>query len=429
MFHLGWFVSEAIQGWGTPDFDTSYGWANPALHQDMARKLEAACFDYVLLEDSSAIPNEYAGSRAVYLSETVHAPKFDPVVVATFMAAATSKLGIIPTLTTTFYPPFILARMTQTFDLLTGGRGGWNIVTSSSDLAAQNFGQPSLPEHDDRYDIADEYLELCKKLWASWEPDAVKADIATGVFADHTKVHEVNFSGANYQVRGPLNVPPSAQQRPVLAQAGNSPRGRAFAAKFADVVLTPVTYPPAIKAYRDDVRRLAIEAGRDPDEVKVMALASPRIFDTEAEVKEYRDYLNKVPDRLVISWLAQASAITGIDLAQFPIDEPLPDYVQTNGSRGTLDWLRSGNATIRQIGLRMARLTTTEPMVGTADQIAAEMEEVMNLVGGDGFLIRGPLTPKNVNNVCNKLVPALQSRGIVRTSYGADTLRGHLTEF
>jgi len=174
---------------------------------------------------------------------------------------------------------------------------------------------------------------------------------------------------------------------------------------------------------------LRYDAARDPDEVKVMPLAFPHVFDTEAEVKEYRKYLDKVPDRVVVAWIAQTSAITGIDLAQFPIDEPLPEHVQSNGSRGTLDWLRSGNATIRQIGLRMGRVTTEEPMIGTPDQVAAEMQEVMDFVGGDGFLVSGPLTPKYVRAVCDKLVPALQSRGIVRTSYAADPLRGHLNEF
>ncbi|CAN7556496.1 NtaA/DmoA family FMN-dependent monooxygenase [Phenylobacterium sp. LjRoot225] len=429
MFHLGWFLYEAVQGWGTPEYDASYGWATPKLHQDMARRLEAAGFDFILLEDSSAIPNEYAGSRDIYLSETVHAPKFDPPVMASYMAAATSRIGIVPTMATTFYPPFILARQAQTLDLMSGGRLGWNIVTSSSDLAARNFGQAALPEHDERYDVADEYLDVCKRLWSSWEPGAVLADIESGVFADHTKVREIDHRGAHYSVLGPLNVPPSPQGRPVLAQAGNSPRGRRFAAQHADIVLTPVNHPDGIKAFRDDIRRLAVEAGRNPDDVKVMALAFPRICEDQAAVADYRAYLKAVPDRLTRAWVAQVSAITGLDLSRYELDEPLPDSVQTNGSRGTLDWLRRDRATVRQIGLRLARLTPEEPMIGTAEQIAAEMAEVMAYVGGDGFLISGPLTPRNVARVADQLVPALQKLGVTREAYSHETLRGNLLAF
>lgn len=429
MFHLGWLVYEAVQGWGTPEYDSGYGWANPQLHQDMARQLEAAGFDFILLEDLSAIPDIYEESRRVYLREAIHAPKFDPAVVAAMMAAATSRIGIVPTLTTSFYPPFLLARQTQTLDLLSGGRAGWNIVTSSSDRAARNFGLPGLPEHDDRYDIADEYLDVCKQLWGSWEPDAVLTDTASGAFADHTKVHEINFKGLNYSVLGPLNVPASAQGRPVLAQAGASPRGREFAAKHADIVLTPVNYPPAIKAFRDDIRRLAINAGRDPDAIKVMALAFPQICRDEAEAKAVRATIADMPANRLEGWIAQISAITGIDLAQYDLDQPLPPQVNTEGSRGTLDWLRSDGATIRQMGLRMARRTADTPMIGTAAQVADDMAAVMEQVGGDGFLIGGPLTPANVARVADALVPALQARGLVRSSYAGTTLRDHLGEF
>ena len=429
MFHLGWFLYEAVQGWGTPEYDPAYRWDRPDLHQAMARKLEAAGFDFILLEDTSIVPDTYGGSRESYLKHAVHGPKFDPAVMAGLMAAATSRIGIVPTLTTSFYPPFLLARLTQTLDLMSGGRIGWNVVTSSSDAAALNFGMDGLPEHDTRYDMADEFVAVCDALWRSWAPDAVRADVAAGVFTDHTRVHQIDFAGEWYKVKGPLNVPPSAQGRPVLAQAGASPRGRRFAAKHADIVLTPVNYPPAIKEFRDDIRRLAAEQGRDPDTIKVMAQAFPHICADADDVARFRGWLEQVPDGIVTAWLAQVSAITGIDLAQYELDQPLPDHVQTNGSRGTLDWLRSGGATVRQIGLRLARLTPDTPMIGTPDQIADEMEQVMDFVGGDGFMIAGPLTPAYVGRVADQLVPALQRRELVRTDYTEPTLRGNLLAF
>lgn len=429
MFHLGWFVYEAIQGWGSPDYAPDYDWARPTLHQDMARRLEAAGFDFLLLEDLSAIPNSYGASRDAYLREAVHAPKFDPAVMAGLIAAATSRIGIVPTLTTSFYPPFLLARMTQTLDLMSGGRIGWNIVTSSSALAARNFGMAGLPDHDARYDIADEYVDLCKALWSSWAPGAVLADPASGDFADPSKVHEVDFHGTHYHVLGPLNVPPSPQGYPVLAQAGASPRGRRFAARHADIVLTPFNYPPLIKQFRDDIRRLAAEQGRDPDEVKVMSLAFPHICDHADEVPARRAALPRLPERRITAWLAQISAITDIDLSLYDLDAPLPAEVDTQGSKGTLDWLRSGGATVRDMALRLARHTADTPMVGTADQIADEMAAVMDQVGGDGFLIAGPLSSANVGRITDRLVPALQTRGLVRSGYAQDTLRGHLREF
>jgi FMN-dependent oxidoreductase (nitrilotriacetate monooxygenase family) len=429
MFHLGWFVFQAIQGWGSDDYDPAYDWSKPKLHQDMAVKLENAGFDFILLEDLSAIPDIYGGSRATYLSEAVHAPKFDPPVMAAFMLAATSKIGIVPTLTTSFYPPFLLARQTQTMDLMSGGRLGWNIVTSSSELAARNFGMDGLPPHDDRYDIADEYLEVCKQLWNSWAPDAVLADTSSGIFADASKVREVNFAGPHYKVLGPLNVPQSPQRRPVLAQAGASPRGMRFAARHADIVLTPVNYPPAIKAFRDEIRRLAAEAGRDPDSIKVMALAFPHVFADKAGADAFRASLNHVPDRVVIAWLAQLSAITGIDFSLYDLDKPLPDHVQTEGSRGTLDWLRGGGATVRQMGLKMARLMPDTPMVGTPDEVAAEMDDVMKFVGGDGFLIAGPLSTRYVGAISDLLVPELRKRGLVREDYAHATLRDNLLAY
>jgi FMN-dependent oxidoreductase (nitrilotriacetate monooxygenase family) len=314
-------------------------------------------------------------------------------------------------------------------DLMSGGRLGWNIVTSSSELAAKNFGMDGLPPHDDRYDIADEYLDVCKQLWDSWAPGAVLADVETGVFADAAKVHEVNFEGPSYKVLGPLNVPQSPQGRPVLAQAGASPRGMRFAARHADIVLTPVNYPPAIKAFRDEIRRLAAEEGRDPDSIKVMALAFPHVFEDKAGVDAFRASLHHVPDRVVIAWLAQLSAITGIDFSLYDLDKPLPDHVQTEGSRGTLDWLRGGGATVRQMGLKMARLMPDTPMVGTAEEVAAEMDDVMQFTGGDGFLIAGPFSTRYVGAISDLLVPELRKRGLVRADYAQATLRDHLLEY
>jgi FMN-dependent oxidoreductase (nitrilotriacetate monooxygenase family) len=429
MFHLGWFAFEGVQGWGTPDYDPSYAWNRAEQHKAMAKKLEAACLDFVLLEDLSAVPDVFGGSVKTYVELAAQTPKFDPSVLATLMADATTHIGIVPTLTTTFYPPYLLARLASTMDHMSGGRMGWNIVTSSSEQAARNYGFESLPEHDARYDVADEYLDLCKQLWNSWEEGAIVGDHENEVFADHTKVKRVDFAGKHFRSRGPLTVPYSPQGWPVLAQAGVSPRGKRFAAKHAELILTQSSDPVQLKAYRDEVRSLAAEQGRNPDEVKVLNMNFPRVFANQEEVDEYRRWLKNVPDNIITRWLALVSAITNVDLASYDRDKPLPDDINTNGSKGTLDWLRSGNATPRQIALRMGRFTEKQTLVGTAEQVADEMEEIMDFVGGDGFLVAGPLAPKYVARITDRLVPVLQKRGLMRTSYSGKTFRENLLAF
>jgi alkanesulfonate monooxygenase SsuD/methylene tetrahydromethanopterin reductase-like flavin-dependent oxidoreductase (luciferase family) len=196
-FHLGLFLQgSSAQAWGEP-WTGRIGetWAVPELFVDVARALERACFDYVLLEDSSYVGESYAGSREIYLRNGIAVPRQDPSVVATLMIAATSRIGIVPTFATFAYHPYLLARLMATLDQVSSGRAGWNMVTGSSDYAARNFGLEGLPEHDLRYDMADEYMEVVNRLWDSWEPGAIVADPAAGVLVDHEKVHQVDFRG------------------------------------------------------------------------------------------------------------------------------------------------------------------------------------------------------------------------------------------
>jgi FMN-dependent oxidoreductase (nitrilotriacetate monooxygenase family) len=433
MFHLAWFVGNGsgVQGWGSPSYPSSYRWDRPQLFQDMARQLERACFDFMLPEDSAMVPDVYGGSMEAYLRSAAFAPKFDPAVMASFVAQATSHIGIVPTLSTVYYPPFLLARLVATLDHLTGGRIGWNVVTSTSDLGAQNYGLEGLPEHDLRYDMADEFVELCELLWQSWEPGAVLADLETGRFADHEKVHTVDFVGKWYKSRGPLNLPAGPQGRPMLAQAGNSPRGRAFSSQHADVVMVSPGSPTEMKAFRDDIRARAVAHGRDPDNVKVFFIASPVLFDTLDDANAYlRHAAERATDDAVASSLASLGAITGVDFSRFALDEPLPDEVSTNGNQSTLASLRAGGTTVRTIGLRWAGLgDDPNPMVGTPGSVADAMESVMDEVGGDGFLITGPLVPDKVVAIVDRLVPALRKRGLVRTEYSSNLLRENVTAF
>src|ERR1700743_534057 len=287
-FHMGWFLQgSSVQAWGeswTGHIGTT--WMVPELFVDMARSLERAYFDYVLLEDSSYVGESWGGSTELYLKHAIAVPRQDPSVVASLMTQATSRIGIVATFGTFAYPPYLLARLIATLDQVSEGRISWNAVTGSSDFAAMNFGMQGMPEHDLRYDMADEYMEVCRRLWASWEPGAIIADRHGGHLVDHTTVHAVNYQGKYFSTRGPLNSGPAPQGQPVIAQAGGSPRGRKFAAAHADTIVAHVKGIEGMKAYRDDVRKHMVAQGRNPDDCKVLFLVNPILGETMEDAKE-----------------------------------------------------------------------------------------------------------------------------------------------
>ncbi len=429
MFHLAWFLNFVADDWAGPWGSGGMPWAGD-FYVEMAKDLERVGFDYVILEDKLMVSDAYGGSMEHDLKQGI-APKHDPVPLATLMAYNTTRLGVVPTMSTSFYPPFLLARLAATIDHIARGRMGWNIVTSAEDRAAQNFGLEKLYEHDLRYDMADEYLDLVIQLWASWEPDAVVADRETGVYVDHTKVHTVDFQGRFYSARGPLNTISPPQGRPVLCQAGASPKGRAFASKYADTIIAVGNDVAQMKAYRNDIRDRVRDHGRKPDDCKVLFLVSPVVDDTDDLALAKADRWTSDP--LYVEWvLTEMAAITEVDFSRFDLDEPLPDDLTTNGERGTLEAFmqRGSNKTLRElIGVG---LVGTIPLVGSPDTVAARMGEVMDEVGGDGFLLTCPdgrLNRRYVSEITDGLVPALQRRGLTRTGYTFEHFRDNLLEF
>jgi FMN-dependent oxidoreductase (nitrilotriacetate monooxygenase family) len=433
-FHLGWFLQgSSVQAWGEPwTGHIGRTWMAPELFIDMARSLERACFDYLLIEDSSYVGESFGGSTELYLKRGIAVPRQDPSVVASLMSQATSRIGIVPTFGTYAYPPYLLARLVATLDQVSGGRIGWNAVTGSSDFAAMNFGLPGMPEHDLRYDMADEYMEVCRRLWQSWEPDAIIADTSTGVLVDHTKVHAVNFEGQYFKTRGPLNSGPCPQGQPVIAQAGGSPRGRQFASRYADTIVAHTKGITAMKAYRDDVRARMVLHGRDPDTCKVLFLVAPIIGETEADAQDKKRERAARAAATVPERLAHLGKVTNIDFGRFNIDKPLPDDVTTNGHQQTLEEFRR-KAAGRSIRETMADHNVTElsvELAGTPDSMAARMAEVMEEVGGDGFLFSMPnVNRRTLAEVEDGLIPTLQARGLVRAAYSHARFRDNLLEF
>ncbi|WP_181782784.1 NtaA/DmoA family FMN-dependent monooxygenase [Pseudonocardia pini] len=435
-FHLGWFLAGSnAQAWGRP-WSGAVGrdWAKPDLYVDAVRALERACFDYVLLEDNVFVGDTYGGSMDVYLRNAVQVPRMEPLMLAPLLASATSRIGIVPTISTFAYHPYLVARTVGTLDQLSGGRAGWNMVTGSSDRAVQNYGMAAMEPHDTRYEMASEFCDLVNALWDSWEPGAVVADPESGVFVDPEKVRPVDFHGKWYASRGPLNSGPLPQGRAVLAQAGSSPRGRAFAAGYADTVVGAEGTVEGMKRFRYDVRARRAAAGGDPDTVKVLFVVTPVLgeSDAEAEVREAQRAATGLA--LAEQTLAVTAKTTGIDFADFPLDEPLGEReLTTNGSQDTLRTFveRNRGRTLREAAaLSYGGTSRSLGLVGGLETVAGQLGDIMAEVGGDGFLFASPdLHRRTIAEITDGLVPVLQRRGLVRTGYSATGFRDNLLEF
>jgi len=418
--HMVWFSGHGVgpAGWDHPGWPDGYRWDRPEVYVDSAKTLERAGFDAIIFADTMAIPDDYQGRMDAYLENAIAMPKLDPAVLTPMIAAETSSIGLVSTLTTTFYPPYLMARLTATLDHVAGGRSGWNVVTAFTQRAAQSFGMDRLPEHDTRYDMADEYLEICRRLWATWDADALVMDRASGRFADPAKVRPMEFEGRHYRAAGTLNVVPSPQHRPFLVQAGSSGRGVRFAGTHADLVIATQQTPAAMRAFRDDVRARAAEAGRDPDSVKVIFIVSPLFGLTEDAVAEQRRAQN--PRRLLEVGLAQLSVGLGYDLSLEDVDAPIdvervPAAERLRQPDGTMPLLREA--------AERTGSWASLPMTGTPEQIATRIEEVVEESDCDGFAIRGRWIPQFVEEVSGGLMSVLRARGRVLPPTPGRTLR------
>lgn len=430
-FHLGWFTNFITDEWNTTFASGGRPW-DGMFYVKMAQAMERAGFDYIMLEDTLMISDAYGGSMEAYLKNAIMVPKHDPMPLAALIGANTSRMGVVATMSTMAWPPFMLARASSTLDHICKGRFGWNIVTSGENHAAHNFGLHELPPRQARYDMADEYVELVKQLWDSWDKDAVVLDRKTGTYADYTKVRPINFEGKYYKCRGPLNCVPGPQGYPAFVQAGGSPRGRKFAAQTADSIIAPSAGVKGNKAYRDDVRAHAKAAQRNPDDIKVLFVTAPVLGATDTEAQAKFERIRQSP-MFLEKTLASISSITDIDFSQFDLDSELPKLT-TNGEQGSLDAFAQWGSgkTLRELAMEQVS-RGLDGMVGTPERVANNMGEIMEKVGGDGFLITRPHTTfvsnEYITDICEGLVPALQRLGLTRTEYQGGTLREVLREF
>lgn len=429
--HFGWFLGAGfgVQGWGDPGYGVGYDWRKPRVYQDAARSFEGAGLDLFIIEDGVTVPDTYGGTAEVNLSTARFVPKHDPLPLVPYLLSATERLGIVPTLSASFYEPFTAARLLATLQHFADGRLGFNVVTSGSDLAAQNYGLDKQIEHDRRYDRAEEWVQVVRALWRSWEPDAIVEDVAGGVFADHTKVTPIHHQGEFFQVRGPLNTAPIAEE-PVMVQAGASGRGQQFAGRNSDVILALASTPERMKAYRDSIREVAAAEGRDPDELTVLFVVQPIVTANAEETASVRAKRSELTQAAIDEALQSISYLSGVDFKQFDLDRPLPELT-TNSNQGTLDnFVKSAPAgsTVREILQKRANGDGLA-VIGTPHEIADRLGGLADAVGGDGFLFTGQVHPQNVHRTLDPLVPALRSAGLLRSELGDGGLRQNLADF
>ncbi|WP_072806278.1 NtaA/DmoA family FMN-dependent monooxygenase [Rhodococcoides yunnanense] len=429
-FRLGWFGNLTTPEWRTGWSEDAIGWTDARYYVDMVRDMERAGFDFMMLEDSLMVSDIYAGTAELELKVGMYAPKLDPVPVVSMLAYATEHIGIVATASTTFYPPYLLARTFSTLDHVTRGRVGWNVVTSSEDRAAQNFGMNKLPAHDTRYEIAEEFVDVVTKLWDSWEEKAILADPVSGYYADHTKVSPIHHEGKYFKVRGPLNTPRSPQEKPVICQAGSSPRGRAFAAKNADMLLCIPNGLENMKEYRDDIRARAEEFGRNPDDIKIFFVVHPTIGKTDAEAQERHQQFKDDKQRNFEAQMVNFAATMELDFSVLDPDKPIPEDMTTNGHQGMFDGYKRdfGHQTVREFasGMRVASME----LVGSPDTVAEQMDAAMEYVGGDGFMfLSQPTSREYTREITEGLCPALRRRGLIRKGFSHEHFRDNLRSF
>jgi FMN-dependent oxidoreductase (nitrilotriacetate monooxygenase family) len=400
----------------------------PERYEHIGRVLEEGFFDACFFEDFSGVLDNYGGTFDAIVAGGGQLNLLDPLMVVPYVARATTHLGIGITLSSTFYHPFHLARMLGSLDHLSGGRIAWNVVTSASDSEAQNFGMARIPDRETRYARAEEAVEACMALWRSWDEDALIMDKASGRFADPSRVRYTNYQGKHVASRGPLPTPRCPQGHPVIMQAGSSPRGRAFAARYAEVIFTFQHDKNDMIAFRQEMHGRMREAGRDPAECAILPCLDIILGESEAMAREKRALLFDLIDPELA--LAITSAHIGIDLKGFALDKPLDVLAQETGTQGALDILLAGQAaaglTLRDAAMRYGESVMAPQLVGTPVSVADRMQDLFEAGACDGFILTPTTFPGNFEQISRALVPELQRRGIYRTAYTGGTLRGNL---
>lgn len=401
-------------------------------YRRIGRALEAGKFHLGFFDDRLAMPDRYGGDHAHTVANGIRCVKMDPVTILTVMGMATEKLGLGATYSTTYYEPFHVARVFQTLDLMTNGRAAWNVVTSMNDGEAHNMGKLAHDEHDARYDRADEFLEVVLGHWDSWDDDAIVVDKQTGLFAHPDKVRRLDYVGEYFRSRGPFTVPRSAQGHPVIIQAGQSGRGRAFAARWAELVFVGYHNLAGARSDYATFKRLVAEGGRDPDQVLVAAGVYTVVAETRAEAEDKAALIDSLPKE--VDQLSLLCEVLNVDLAKKPVDEPwTEDEIRTwTGAQGLRDRVYrvtgKRNPTTRDF-MEVTRRGTFHDhprFIGNPKDVADGLEEWFTAPACDGYVVAASHVPGAYEDFARYVTPELQRRGLLHKEYRGTTLRENL---
>ncbi|AYO75993.1 LLM class flavin-dependent oxidoreductase [Sphingobium yanoikuyae] len=423
--HLGAFmrpVSIHTGAWRYPGAIRDANFSLAAI-QRFIRSLEAAKFDYFFMADHLGVLN--LPRHALMRSHTV--TSFEPFTLLSALAGVTSRIGLVATASTTYDEPFHVARRFASLDHISGGRAGWNVVTTSNPDSSRNFGLDAQPDHAARYHRAREFYDVVSGLWDSFADDAFGMDPDSGIYFDPDRMHTLNHKGEHFSVSGPLNIARPVQGWPVIFQAGASDPGRQLAAETAEAVFAAESTLEGSKAYYADVKARATAVGRNPDHIKIMPAVFLVVGDTVEEARAKRAKL----DSLVHydSGIHSLSGMLGHDVSGFDPDGPLPEIPESNASKSSrrfmIELARAENLTIRQLAAKAGSYGGLA-FVGTARTIADEMQHWLEQGACDGFTTMFPYLPEGLEDFTGKVVPELQARGLFRSEYEGETLRDHL---
>lgn len=424
--NLGAFIMSSghhLAAWRHPR-----AWAGGGLNfqhfKQLAQTAERGKFDAIFFADNLALMGTPELGQYTTAGDV-----FDPLVLLSGLATVTERIGLISTVSTSYNEPYLLARKFASLDHLSDGRSGWNLVTSATDLEALNFGREQHFEHDDRYQRAEEFIEVVTGLWDSYEDDAFVRDKASGTFFEAEKLHVLGHKGQHYRVRGPLNIPRPPQGYPVLIQAGSSEPGKALAARTAEVVFTAQQTLANAQAFYADVKGRLAGYGRTPDQLRVMPGISPVIGSSQDEADEkYQQLQDLLDPRVGLGLLAGMAG--GFDLSGYDLDGPLPELPVSNSMQSRqalfIELARRENLSIRQLYLKIAGARGHHTVIGTPKTVADTLEQWFVEQGADGFNIMPPFLPEGLHDFVDGVVPILQQRGLFRREYSGTTLREHL---
>lgn len=394
---------------------------------EIARTAERAKLDFVFVADFPAIPD---GSMEQLSRSAVSMSVLEPATLLTALASATQHIGVLGTASTSYYEPYNVARLWGSLDHISGGRAGWNVVTTRSRSASYNFGKDDLDEHDTRYERAEEFVDVVTGLWDSWDDDAFIRDYDEVRYFDPDKLHTLNHEGKFFNVRGPLNLSRSPQGRPVISQAGGSDAGKELAAKTADVVFINAPSLEFAQNFCKDLKGRMAKYGRSPDELKILSgitiVTGSTIEEADAKIESVSRNIHPEIGRQMIA------GVLDVDLSDVDYESQIPSEKLRDGSNkgqtyfGVIKKFVEEGKTLREIAARFAEARVGSTVKGTPGQIADQMQQWFEAGGSDGFMLRAMTVPDNLRDICEEVIPELQRRGLVRTEYTGKTLRDNL---